>query len=216
MNMAEDLSDYRKSYEKSELTIAQSENNPFEQFKKWFKETEAIAGDIEVNAMTVSTIGFDGFPKSRVVLLKSYDENGFVFYTNYDSEKGKAIAQNPNLCLSFFWAHLERQVIIKGRAEKVSEGTSTAYFHSRPAGSQLGAWTSPQSEVIPDREFLENRLKELEEKYSTGEIPKPPHWGGYLVVPTEFEFWQGRPNRLHDRLRYTPGGVHWKQERLAP
>ena len=216
MNMAEDLSDYRKSYEKSELTIAQSENNPFEQFKKWFKETEAVAGDIEVNAMTVSTIGLDGFPKSRVVLLKSYDENGFIFYTNYDSEKGKAIAQNPNLCLSFFWPHLERQVIIKGRAAKVSEETSTEYFHSRPAGSQLGAWTSPQSEVIPDRKFLENRLKELEEKYNTGEIPKPPHWGGYLVVPTEFEFWQGRPNRLHDRLRYTPGGVHWKLERLAP
>jgi len=216
MNMAEDLSDYRKSYEKSELTIAQSENNPFEQFKKWFKETEAVAGDIEVNAMTVSTIGLDGFPKSRVVLLKSYDENGFIFYTNYDSEKGKAIAQNPNLCLSFFWPNLERQVIIKGRAEKVSEETSTEYFHSRPEGSQLGAWTSPQSEVIPDREFLENRLKELEEKYNTGEIPKPPHWGGYLVVPTEFEFWQGRPNRLHDRLRYTPGGVHWKLERLAP
>ena len=216
MNMAEDLSDYRKSYEKTELTIAQSENNPFEQFKKWFKETEAVAGDIEVNAMTVSTIGLDGFPKSRVVLLKSYDENGFIFYTNYDSEKGKAIAQNPNLCLSFFWPNLERQVIIKGRAEKVSEETSTEYFHSRPEGSQLGAWTSPQSEVIPDREFLENRLKELEEKYNTGEIPKPPHWGGYLVVPTEFEFWQGRPNRLHDRLRYTPGGVHWKLERLAP
>ncbi|MEC8682248.1 MAG: pyridoxamine 5'-phosphate oxidase, partial [Bacteroidota bacterium] len=164
--MAEDLSDYRKSYDKSELTISQSENNPFEQFKKWFQETESVAGESEVNAMTVSTIGLDGFPKSRVVLLKSYDKNGFVFYTNYESEKGQAIAQNPNLCISFFWPHMERQVIIKGRAEKVSEGTSTAYFHSRPAGSQLGAWTSPQSEVIPDREFLEQRLADLEKKYA--------------------------------------------------
>lgn len=214
--MAEDLSDYRKSYDKSELTIDQSDQDPFEQFKTWFEEVEAVAGVEEVNAMTVATIGLDGFPKSRVVLLKSYDEEGFVFYTNYQSEKGKALAANPDVCLSFFWPNLERQVIIKGKAEKVTEETSTTYFNSRPEGSRLGAWVSPQSDVIPDREFLEERLKRLEEEFAEKEIPKPDHWGGYKVIPVEFEFWQGRPNRLHDRLRYTPGGVHWKLERLAP
>ena len=214
--MAEDLSDYRKSYDKSELTIAQSDQDPFKQFKTWFEEVEAVAGVEEVNAMTVATIGLDGFPKSRVVLLKSYDEEGFVFYTNYESEKGKAIAINPEVCLSFFWPNLERQVIIKGKAEKVTEETSTTYFNSRPEGSRLGAWVSPQSDVIPDREFLEERLKRLKEEFAEKEIPKPDHWGGYKVIPVEFEFWQGRPNRLHDRLRYTPGGVHWKLERLAP
>ena len=214
--MAEDLSDYRKSYDKSELTIAQSDQDPFKQFKTWFEEVEAVAGVEEVNAMTVATIGLDGFPKSRVVLLKSYDEEGFVFYTNYQSEKGKALAANPEVCLSFFWPNLERQVIIKGKAEKVTEETSTTYFNSRPEGSRLGAWVSPQSDVIPGREFLEERLKRLEEEFAEKEIPKPDHWGGYKVIPVEFEFWQGRPNRLHDRLRYTPGGVHWKLERLAP
>ena len=214
--MAEDLSDYRKSYDKSELTIDQSDQDPFEQFKTWFEEVEAVAGVEEVNAMTVATIGLDGFPKSRVVLLKSYDEEGFVFYTNYQSEKGKALAANPDVCLSFFWPNLERQVIIKGKAEKVTEETSTTYFNSRPEGSRLGAWVSPQSDVIPGREFLEERLKRLEEEFAEKEIPKPDHWGGYKVIPVEFEFWQGRPNRLHDRLRYTPGGVHWKLERLAP
>lgn len=214
--MAEDLSDYRKSYEKSELTIAQSNQDPFKQFKKWFEEVEEIAGVEEVNAMTVSTIGLDGFPKNRVVLLKSYDDEGFVFYTNYESEKGKAIAANPDVCLSFFWPNLERQVIIKGKAEKVSKETSKTYFNSRPEGSRLGAWVSPQSDVIKDREFLEDRLKNFENEFSEKEIPKPDHWGGYKIIPVEFEFWQGRPNRLHDRLRYTPGGIHWKLERLAP
>ena len=214
--MIEDLSDYRKSYDKNELTIAQSDANPFNQFKNWFKEVEQTPGVDEANAMTVSTLGTDGFPKSRVVLLKSYDDKGFVFYTNYNSEKGQAIAHNSHVCISFFWPNLERQVIIKGIAERVSEETSTAYFNSRPKGSQLGAWTSPQSEVIPDRKYLENRLSELENKFQNSVIPKPDHWGGYCVKPVEFEFWQGRPNRLHDRLRYTPGGVHWKLERLAP
>jgi len=214
--MVEDLSDYRKSYEKNELTIAQSDQDPFKQFKKWFEEVEEVSGVEEVNAMTVSTIGLDGFPKNRVVLLKSYDEEGFVFYTNYESEKGKAIAANPDVCLSFFWPNLERQVIIKGKAEKVSKETSKTYFNSRPEGSRLGAWVSPQSDVIKDREFLEDRLKNFENEFSEKEIPKPDHWGGYKIIPVEFEFWQGRPNRLHDRLRYTPGGIHWKLERLAP
>ena len=214
--MAEDLGGYRKSYEKNTLTQEHSDANPFNQFKKWFKEVEETPGVDEVNAMTVTTIGVDGFPKSRVVLLKSYDEAGFVFYTNYTSEKGEAIAHNSHVCISFFWPNLERQVIIKGVAERVSEEVSTAYFQSRPRGSQLGAWTSPQSDVIADRAYLEKRLEELETKYEGKEIPKPDFWGGFVIKPVEFEFWQGRSNRLHDRLRYTPGGVNWKLERLAP
>ncbi|WP_028375032.1 pyridoxamine 5'-phosphate oxidase [Leeuwenhoekiella sp. MAR_2009_132] len=214
--MAHDLSDYRKSYDKNALTIEQSDANPFSQFKMWFEEVEDAAGVDEVNAMTVATVGSDGFPKSRIVLLKSYDENGFVFYTNYESEKGRALADNPHVCISFFWPNLERQVIIKGIAERVSEEVSTTYFHSRPRGSQLGAWTSPQSDVIADRNFLENRLADLEQKFENKEIPKPDYWGGYCIKPVSFEFWQGRPNRLHDRLLYTPGRVHWKLERLAP
>ncbi|MAW95082.1 MULTISPECIES: pyridoxamine 5'-phosphate oxidase [unclassified Leeuwenhoekiella] len=214
--MAEDLSDYRKSYEFSELTREQSASDPFEQFQKWFEEVEQAQGLDEVNAMTISTIGLDGFPKNRVVLLKSYDSNGFVFYTNYDSEKGRALAVNPNICLSFFWPNLERQVIIKGTASRVDEETSTKYFHSRPEGSQLGAWVSPQSAIIPNRKFLEERQEKFEEDFKNQEIPKPPHWGGYRVTPNSFEFWQGRPNRLHDRLLYSISESGWDCNRLAP
>ena len=214
--MAEDLSDYRKSYEYNGLTLESSAKDPFEQFKKWFEEVEQATGVDEVNAMTISTIGLDGFPNNRVVLLKGYDATGFVFYTNYQSEKGKALAANPNICISFFWHNLARQVIIKGVAERVSEETSTAYFHSRPVGSQLGAWVSPQSDVIPDRAFLEERQEKLGKEFGTGEIPKPPHWGGYRVVPVSFEYWQGRPNRLHDRILYTASGETWQRKRLAP
>ncbi|MCC4213340.1 pyridoxamine 5'-phosphate oxidase [Leeuwenhoekiella parthenopeia] len=214
--MAEDLSDYRKSYEYSELTREQSESNPFDQFKKWFEEVEQREGVDEVNAMTISTIGLDGFPKNRVVLLKSYDKDGFIFYTNYDSEKGRALAANPNICLSFFWPNLERQVIIKGTATRVDEETSTQYFHSRPKGSQLGAWVSPQSAIIPNRTFLEERQEKYEEEFKNQEIPRPPHWGGYRVAPQSFEFWQGRPNRLHDRLLYTRRDSDWDCNRLAP
>lgn len=214
--MPEDLSDYRKSYEYSELTREQSEANPFDQFKKWFDEVEKTDGVDEVNAMTISTIGLDGFPKSRVVLLKSYDEEGFVFFTNYESEKGKALAANPNICISFFWPNLERQVIIKGTAERVSAETSSDYFQSRPEGSRLGAWVSPQSEIIPNREFLEKRQQEYEAEFKDQQIPKPPHWGGYRVVPVSFEFWQGRPNRLHDRLLYSISETKWECNRLAP
>lgn len=214
--MAEDLSDYRKSYEQNELTMAQSSENPFEQFKTWFRQVEESKGVEEVNAMTISTVGTDGFPKNRVVLLKSFDSDGFVFYTNYKSEKGEAIENNPEVCISFFWPAQERQVIIKGRASKISREESEAYFHSRPEGSQLGALVSPQSDVIPDREFLENKLKDLEEKYNNKTIPKPDNWGGYRIKPVEFEFWQGRPNRLHDRIRYIPEASGWKRDRLAP
>ena len=215
--MQQDLSDYRKSYDKSELTEDSIKENPMEQFQKWFYEVEATDGVEEANAMTISTIGLDGFPKSRVVLMKKYTFEGFIFYTNYNSEKGKAIAENPEVCLSFFWPNLERQIIIKGKAEKIAENLSDGYFESRPVGSQLGAIVSPQSDVISSREFLETRLKELEDKHAGQEIERPKHWGGYLVRPISLEFWQGRPNRLHDRIRYTlQEDYDWKIERLAP
>jgi len=212
-----DLSNYRKSYEKSELLESMIDENPMMQFQKWFYETEEFGGVEEVNAMTVSTIGLDGFPKSRIVLLKKYDEYGFTFVTNYDSEKGKALLQNPQVCLSFFWPSVERQVIIKGIAEKQTEAYSEGYFHSRPKGSQIGTVVSPQSTVIPNREFLDEKLKNLETEYQNAEVPKPENWGGVLVKPISIEFWQGRANRLHDRIRYTLlESVDWKIERLAP
>jgi pyridoxamine 5'-phosphate oxidase len=167
--------------------------------------------------MTVATIGLDGFPRSRVVLLKKFTEEGFIFYTNYNSEKGKAIAQNPKICLSFFWHTMERQVIIKGIASKTSENISDSYFESRPDGSKLGAIVSNQSEVVPSRAFLEENLKQLENDYEGIVIPRPEHWGGFLVTPIEVEFWQGRPNRLHDRIRYTSEeNFAWKIDRLSP
>lgn len=212
-----DLSNYRKSYEKSELLESMIPEDPINLFHRWFHEVKEFGGVDEVNAMTVATIGLDGFPKSRVVLLKKYDENGFVFYTNYNSEKGKAILQNPNICLSFFWHSIERQVIIKGIAEKTTENVSDNYFASRPDGSKLGAIVSNQSEVIPNREFLENELKALENETQGKEILRPNNWGGFLVRPTEIEFWQGRPNRLHDRIRYAlQDDFAWSINRLAP
>lgn len=215
--MQKDLSNYRKSYEKSELTEGAIKENPQEQFQKWFYELEASEGVDEPNAMTISTIGLDGFPKSRVVLMKKFTFEGFIFYTNYQSEKGKAIAANPSVCLSFFWPNMERQVIIKGTAEKIAENLSDGYFESRPHGSQLGAVVSDQSEVVPSREYLEGKLQELEKKYDGTEVPRPEYWGGYLVRPISIEFWQGRPNRLHDRIRYSlQEDFDWKIERLAP
>lgn len=191
--------------------------SPMALFQTWFDEVEASEGVEEPNAMTVSTIGLDGFPKSRVVLLKKFNERGFIFYSNYESEKGKAIANNPHICISFFWPNLERQIIIKGVGEKLPEQESNAYFNSRPEGSQLGALVSDQSSVIPSRAYLENKLKELEKAYEDKEIERPEHWGGYLVQPESIEFWQGRPNRLHDRILYTlVEGSKWKIQRLAP
>jgi pyridoxamine 5'-phosphate oxidase len=213
----EDLSNYRKSYEKSELLETSIPEDPINLFNRWFHEVEDFGGSGEVNAMTVATFGADGFPRSRVVLLKKYTEEGFVFYTNYNSDKGKAIAMNPNVCLSFFWHELERQVIIKGIAQKVPAIMSDTYFDSRPDGSKLGAIVSNQSEVVPSRAYLEENLKNIEAQYEGMVIPRPDHWGGFLVKPVEVEFWQGRPNRLHDRIRYiAQDDYSWKTDRLSP
>ena len=215
--MENDLSDFRKSYQKSDLTEEQIGDNPMQLFQKWFYElTEAEQLD-EPNAMTVATTGLDGFPKSRVVLLKKYTFEGFIFYSNYESEKGMAIEKDSRVCLSFYWPVMERQIIIKGIAEKLAENLSDGYFESRPEGSKLGAIVSDQSRVIPSRAYLEEALKDLEKQYENKEIPRPSNWGGYLVRPSSMEFWQGRPNRLHDRIRYTlQPDYNWKIERLAP
>jgi pyridoxamine 5'-phosphate oxidase len=213
----EDLSNYRKSYEKSQLLENSIPVDPIDLFDKWFNEIKELDKIDEVNAMTLSTIGLDGFPRARVVLLKKYNEEGFIFYTNYNSEKGKAILNNPNICLSFFWHSMERQVIIKGIAEKTSESISDNYFNSRPDGSKLGAIVSAQSEVIPSREYLDDKLKKLETNYSNKPIIRPEFWGGFLVRPIEVEFWQGRPNRLHDRIRFQlQKNFNWKIDRLSP
>ncbi len=211
------MGSYRKSYEKSALTENSISENPLELFQKWFYEVEASESMDEPNAMTVSTIGLDGFPKNRVVLLKKYTYEGFIFYTNYKSEKGKAISENPNVCISFFWPNMERQVIIKGKAEKIAENLSDGYFESRPEGSKLGAIVSDQSNVISSREILEKKLEQLVKSLAGKEIERPKNWGGYIVKPVSIEFWQGRPNRLHDRIRYTlQEDFDWKIERLAP
>jgi len=215
--MEKDLGNYRKSYEKQELLLENVPENPMELFQKWFFEVDKFFPEDETNAMTISTIGFDGFPKSRVVLLKKYTYEGFIFYTNYNSEKGKAIEANPNVCLSFFWHGAEQQIIIKGKTEKIAKNLSDGYFESRPRGSQLGALVSNQSEIIPTREELETKLHKLEKEFEGKEIPRPDFWGGYIIKPIEFEFWQGRPNRLHDRIRYTlEKDYNWSINRLSP
>ena len=215
--MSKDLSNYRKSYEKQELLESNCPKNPLELFKIWFLNADQSDTIEETNAMTISTIGKDGFPKSRVVLLKQYTEEGFIFYTNYSSEKGKAIAANNNICLSFFWAGLEQQIIIKGKAELLPKKISDDYFKSRPNGSKLGAWASNQSSVVASREELSANLENFEKKFKETEIIRPKHWGGYIVKPISVEFWQGRPNRMHDRIRYSlEQDFSWKRERLAP
>ena len=201
--MAKDLSNYRKSYEKEELLESKCPENPMELFQKWFINADNSEVVEETNAMTIATIGKDGFPKSRVVLLKKYTWEGFIFYTNYNSEKGKAIEDNNHICISFFWPALEQQIIIKGVAEKLAENLSDGYFESRPDGSKLGAWASEQSKVVSSREELDENLKTFEQKFDGKEIPRPKHWGGFLVKPVSLEFWQGRPNRMHDRIKYS-------------
>ena len=215
--MSKDLSNYRKSYEKLELLEENCPENPMELFQNWFISADNSETVEETNAMIIATIGEDGFPKSRVVLLKKYTLEGFIFYTNYNSEKGKAILKNNNVCLSFFWPALEQQIIIKGKAEKLAENLSDGYFDSRPDGSKLGAWASNQSSVVSSRAALDESLSIFEKKFENSEIPRPKHWGGFIIKPISIEFWQGRPNRMHDRIRYTLSeDFSWKIERLAP
>ncbi|MBL1219722.1 pyridoxamine 5'-phosphate oxidase [Chryseobacterium sp. L7] len=212
----ENLHDKRKVYEKSQLIESEIKQNPIEQFRDWFLDASENPAVSEANAMAVSTLEEDGCPRTRMVLLKEYTYEGFIFYTNYNSRKGKAIQNNHKACLHFFWPNMERQIIIKADLEKIAENLSDGYFHSRPKGSQLGAAVSPQSQVIPNKEFLEEKLKELEKQYENTEVPRPAHWGGYIAKPYEIEFWQGRPNRLHDRIIYELDGLDWKISRLAP
>ncbi|MFW6359102.1 MAG: pyridoxamine 5'-phosphate oxidase [Chroococcales cyanobacterium] len=210
------IADLRQSYTRDGLCEANAADNPFDQFASWFQQ--AVTAELkEPNAMTIATTTPDGKASARMVLLKGVDEQGFVFYTNYKSDKGQELITHPWAALVFWWAELERQVRIEGPVEKVSAAESDEYFHSRPRGSQLGAWASNQSEVIASREVLEQQLAAFEEKYADSEIPRPPHWGGFRLLPEEIEFWQGRPNRLHDRLRYRKDTkVNWVRERLSP
>lgn len=212
----ENLHDKRKVYEKSQLIESEIKQNPIEQFRDWFLEASENPNISEANAMAISTVEEDGCPRTRMVLLKAYTHEGFIFYTNYDSKKGRSIEKTHTACLHFFWPNLERQIIIKAHLERISENLSDGYFHSRPKGSQLGAAVSPQSKEIPNREFLEEKLKDLEKKYENSEVPRPENWGGYIAKPYEIEFWQGRPNRLHDRIVYKLDDLDWKISRLAP
>lgn len=212
----ENLHNHRQSYERNNLEEKDVKSNPIEQFRIWFNDALANGQISEANAMSVSTLEDDGCPRIRTVLLKSYSEDGFVFFTNYDSKKGNSIEKNHVAGIQFFWPALERQIIIKAKVERVAENISDGYFHERPRGSQLGALVSPQSSVIENREFLEERLQNLEEKFEGKEIERPRNWGGYLARPYEIEFWQGRPNRLHDRILYTLEEADWNISRLAP
>ncbi|MBH5336414.1 pyridoxamine 5'-phosphate oxidase [Streptomyces pactum] len=205
----------RKQYRSEGLAESELAGSPYEQFARWFIQT-VESGVPEPNAMVVSTADAEGRPSSRTVLLKSYDEHGFVFFTNYGSRKGREIAANPHVALLFPWHPLARQVIVTGVAERTGRDETAAYFRTRPHGSQLGAWASAQSTVIASREELDRRYAELAERYPEEQVPVPPGWGGYRVVPHEVEFWQGRENRLHDRLRYVREADGWRVERLCP
>jgi len=208
------IADLRKSYEKAELSEDASASDPLKQFERWLNE--AIHSEVpEPNAMTVATVASNMRPSTRVVLIKGYDERGIVWYTNYDSRKGQELAGNPFAALQFHWVELERVVRIEGRMEKISETDSDAYFHSRPLDSRIGAWASPQSQVIDGRTVLVTNAAKYAAQFMLNP-PRPPHWGGYRLVPDEWQFWQGRRSRLHDRLRYRFNEGEWLRERLAP
>jgi pyridoxamine 5'-phosphate oxidase len=205
----------RKDYTLNGLRKVDVLENPIDQFKKWFEE--AVSAEVlEPNAMVLSTVSQDGYPKGSIVLLKDVDENGFTFYTNYESHKGADLAHHPVASLTFWWGELERQVRIVGKVEKVSEAESEAYFAIRPRGSQLGAWVSAQSTVIENRDVLSQKLADFEQRFANQSVPRPPHWGGYRVLPREIEFWQGRPSRLHDRILFQYIDNEWKIERISP
>jgi pyridoxamine 5'-phosphate oxidase len=210
------IANIRKNYSQKSLTEKEAADNPVLQFSNWWEE--AVASEIdEVNAMTLATASTDGIPSARIVLLKDFTEEGFSFFTNYNSFKGQQLAENPKACLVFFWKELERQVRITGVIEKLSELANDIYFKSRPEDSQIGAIASPQSQVIESRDWLDLHYKEVELELQGKKLERPAHWGGYLVKPVIIEFWQGRPSRLHDRLQYTLDAAgNWKIERLAP
>ena len=213
--MNDAIADIRKDYKMKSLLEEDVKSNPIEQFSDWWNE--AVSSQIEeVNAMTLATSTPDGASSARIVLLKGFSEKGFKFYTNYDSHKGAELAKNPRAALVFFWKELERQVRIEGTVEKVSEEDSEAYFKTRPAASKIGAWASPQSALIEGRHVIEENVLKYKEKFGEENIPKPPHWGGYIVKPVKIEFWQGRRSRLHDRILYTRQDANWKIERIAP
>lgn len=214
--MSVSIADLRRDYKLHSLNEADMAANPIDQFTRWWDD--AVKSEIdEVNAMTLATATMNGLPSARIVLLKGYDMRGFTFFTNYQSHKGRELEQNPRASLVFFWKELERQIRIEGMVEKLPEAESEAYFQSRPPGSRIGAWASPQSTVIADRTIIENNVTAFEKKFSTGDVPRPEHWGGYLVKPVNIEFWQGRSNRLHDRIKYVlEMGHKWHIERLAP
>jgi pyridoxamine 5'-phosphate oxidase len=210
------LADLRREYSLSGLRRADLNANPIAQFQKWFDEA-LKAQLIEPSAMTLATVDADGAPSSRIVLLKGAEERGFMFFTNYESRKGRDLACNPRAALTLYWPELEREICIAGTVSKTTRADSEKYFAMRPRGSQLGAWVSKQSSVVPDRDFLENRLAEVTQRFTGRNVETPPYWGGYLLMPSRIEFWQGRPNRLHDRFQFTkqPDGM-WHIERLSP
>jgi len=214
--MEKDLSNIRQNFQKDELLEKNTPDNPMELFRDWYMDAEKEEPG-EANCLTISTVGNDLQPTNRVVLLKRFTWEGFIFYTNYNSKKGQDIGHNNQVCASFFWHNLERQIIIKGTAEKIAENLSDGYFESRPRGSQLGALASDQSQVVESREKLDQKLNELENQYKNKDIPRPKNWGGYIIKPTRIEFWQGRPNRMHDRISFTlQEDFDWKKQRLAP
>lgn len=214
--MSNNIADIRKEYKLQTLAENDVLKDPIAQFDKWWQEA-VHAGIDEVNAMTLATASADGMPDARIVLLKAFDTKGFSFFTNYNSSKGHQLLENPRATLVFFWKELERQVRISGLVSLVSEKISEEYFNSRPEGSRLGAWASPQSEVIENREWLEDNEKKLREEWNGTSVTRPPHWGGYLVKPVRIEFWQGRPSRLHDRILFSlQTNGQWKIQRLAP